>query len=119
MLASAQEGPKAAEVPNQGAGLASPDLTRALEFAKTLPESAHLAEVEEDLARLEAISGQFREAAQIMGDVIVIEGRTLGVDDPRIALSLKTYSEYSAKINQKTQARQAQQRRQQIRRTTF
>ena len=98
---------------------AEPYLMRAMEIARSLPESVQLAEVEENLALLEAHRGEFREAAQIMGDVIAIEGRTLSVDDPRIAQSLATYSGYFAKINQKAQARQAQERRREIRRTTF
>ena len=98
---------------------AEPYLMRAMEIARSLPESIQLAEVEKNLALLEAHRGEFREAAQIMGDVIAIEGRTLSVDDPRIARSLATYSAYFAKINQKAQARQAQERRRAIRRTTF
>lgn len=91
----------------------------AMEIARTLPESMQLAELEENLALLKAHRGEFREAAQIMGDVIVIEGRTLSVDDPRIAQSLATYSDYFAKINQKAQTRQARERRREIRRTAF
>jgi hypothetical protein len=98
---------------------AEPYLMRAMEIARNLPESVQLAEVEQNLALLEAHRGEFREAAQIMGDVIAIEGRTLNVDDPRIAQSLATYSGYFANINQKAQARQAQERRRAIRRTTF
>ena len=94
-------------------------LMRAMEIARSLPESVQLAEVEENLALLEAHRGEFREAAQIMGDVIAIEGRMLSVDDPRIAQALATYSGYFAKINQKAQSRQAQERRRAIRRTTF
>jgi tetratricopeptide (TPR) repeat protein len=96
-----------------------PYLTRALEIAKVLPESFQLAEIEENLALLEAHRGQFQEAAQTMELAIGIEERTLKPEDPRLAQSLESYSDYLKKSNQKAQARQAQQRAKAIRRTFF
>ena len=99
---------------------AEPYLLRALEIAKALPESVQLAEIEENLALLEAHRGQFHEAAQTMELVIAIEERTLRPEDPRLALSarvqsLESYSRYLKKINQRAQARQAEDRAKAIR----
>jgi tetratricopeptide (TPR) repeat protein len=79
--------------------LAEPYLLRALEIAKALPESVQLAEIEENLALLEAHRGQFHEAAQTMQLVIAIEERTLRPQDPRVAQSHKSYSNYLKKIS--------------------
>jgi tetratricopeptide (TPR) repeat protein len=98
---------------------AEPYLMRALEIAKALPESVQLAEIEENLALLEAHRGQFREAAQTMELVIAIEERTLKPEDPRVAQSLESYSGYLKKTNQKAQARLAAERAKAIRRTNF
>jgi tetratricopeptide (TPR) repeat protein len=91
-------------------------LMRALEIAKVLPESVQLAEIEENLALLEAHRGQFHEAAQTMELVIAIEERTLKPEDPRMAQSLESYSGYLKKINRKAQARLAADRAKAIRR---
>jgi tetratricopeptide (TPR) repeat protein len=98
---------------------AEPYLMRALEIARTLPESFQLAEIEENLALLEAHRSQFREASQTMELVIAVEERTLRLGDPRLAESLESYSSYLKKINQKAQARLAEDRAKAIRRTTF
>ncbi len=68
---------------------AEPYLLRALEIAKALPESVQLAEIEENLALLEAHREQFHEAAQTMELVIGIEERTLKPEDPRLARQSK------------------------------
>jgi len=104
---------------------AEPYVMRALEIAKALPESVQLAEIEENLALLEAHRGQFHEAARTMELVIAIEeraieARTLRPEDPRLALSarvqsLESYSRYLKKINQRAQARQAEDRAKAIR----
>ena len=99
--------------------VAEPYLLRALEIAKAIPESLQLAEIEENMALLDAQHGQFHEAAQIMEQVITIEGHTMRPDDPRVAQSLESYSTYLKKINQRAQARQAQDRAKAIRRTIF
>jgi len=98
---------------------AEPYVLRALEIAKTLPESIQLAEIEENLALLEAHRAQFHEAAETMELVLAIEERTLKPEDPRVAKSLESYSGYLKKINQKAEARQAEQRAKAIRRTSF
>jgi tetratricopeptide (TPR) repeat protein len=98
---------------------AEPYLLRALEIAKAIPESIQLAEIEENVALLEAHRGQFHEAAETMEQVIAIEDRTMRSEDPRLAQSLESYSGYLKKINQKAQARQAQDRARAIRRTFF
>jgi len=103
---------------------AEPYLMRALEIAKALPESFQLAEIEENLALLQAHRGQFHEAAQTMELVIAIEDRTLRSGDSRLALaarvqSLESYSGYLKKINQRAQARQAEDRAKAIRRALF
>lgn len=100
---------------------AEPYLLRALEVAKALPESFQLAEIEENLALLQAHRGQFHEAAQTMQQVIAIEDRTLRREDPRLALSarvqsLESYSAYLKKSNQRAQARQVEDRAKAIRR---
>ncbi len=104
--------------------LAEPYVMRALEIAKALPESVQLAEIEENLALLEAHRGQFHEAAQTMELVIAIEeraieARTMRPEDPRLAQSFESYSGYLKKINLRAQARQAQDRAKAIRRTFF
>jgi tetratricopeptide (TPR) repeat protein len=104
--------------------VAEPYLLRALEIAKSLPESLQLAEIEENMALLDAQRGQFHEAAQTMELVIAIEQRAveqqkLRSEDPRIAQSLESYSTYLKKINQRAQARQAQDRAKAIRRALF
>jgi hypothetical protein len=99
--------------------VAEPYLLRALEIAKALPESLQLAEIEENMALLEAQRGQFHEAARTMELVIAIEDRLLQPDDTRVARSLESYSSYLTKINQRAQARQAQDRAKAIRRTYF
>ncbi len=96
-----------------------PYLLRALEIDKALPESVQLAEIEENLALLEAHRGQFQVASQTMELVIGIEERTLKPEDSRLAESLESYSSYLTKINQKAQARQARERAKAIRRTFF
>jgi tetratricopeptide (TPR) repeat protein len=96
-----------------------PYLMRALEIAKALPESFQLAEIEENLALLQAHRGQFHDAAQTMELVIAIEDRTLRPRDPRVAQSLESYSGYLKKINQRAQARQAEDRAKAIRRALF
>jgi tetratricopeptide (TPR) repeat protein len=98
---------------------AEPYLLRALAIDKALPESIQLAEIEENLALLEAHRGQFHEATQTMEQVIAIEERTLRPEDPRLAQSLESYSTYLKKINQRAQARLAQDRAKAIRRTIY
>jgi tetratricopeptide (TPR) repeat protein len=93
-----------------------PYLMRALEIDKALPESVQLAEIEENLALLQAHRGQFHEAAHTMAVVIDIESRTLKPQDPRVAQSLESYSGYLKKINQRAEARQAEDRAKAIRR---
>jgi tetratricopeptide (TPR) repeat protein len=95
---------------------AEPYLMRALEIAKALPESFQLAEIEENLALLQAHRGQFHDAAQTMQQVIAIEDHTLRPEDLRVARSLESYSGYLKKINQRAQARQAEDRARAIRR---
>jgi tetratricopeptide (TPR) repeat protein len=95
---------------------AEPYLMRALEIAKALPESVQLTEIEENLAQLEAHRGQFHDAAQTMELVIAIEQRTLRPEDARLAQSFERYSGYLKKINQRAQARQAEDRAKAIRR---
>ncbi len=80
---------------------AEPYVLHALEIAKALPETAGRADVEEDLALLQAHRGQFRDAAQTMEHVIGIEERTLRPDDPRLARSLLSYAAYLRKIRHK------------------
>jgi tetratricopeptide (TPR) repeat protein len=94
---------------------AEPYLMRALEIAKALPESFQSAEIEENLALLQAHRGQFHDAAQTMKLVIAIEERTLRPEDPRVAQSLESYSGYLKKINQRAQARQVEDRAKAIR----
>jgi tetratricopeptide (TPR) repeat protein len=102
---------------------AEPYLMRALEIAEVLPESFQLAEIQENLALLQAHRGQFHEAVQTMELVIAIEERTLRSEDPRAlsarVQSLESYSSYLKKINQRAQARQAEDRAKAIRRTLF
>ena len=104
---------------NAEGGLSERARRRALEIAKALPESVQLAEIEENMALLEAQRGQFHEAARTMELVIASEDRLLQPDDTRVARSLESYSSYLNKINQRAQARQAQDRAKAIRRTYF
>lgn len=98
---------------------AEPYLMHGLEIAKALPESFQFAESKENLALLEAHRGQFHEAAQTMALVIAIEERTLGPEDPRLAQSFESYSGYLKKINQRAEARQAEDRAKAIRRAAL
>jgi Tfp pilus assembly protein PilF len=95
---------------------AEPYVLHALEIAQALPESVDRADVEENLALLQAHRNQFQEAAQTMQQVIAIEERTLQPDDPRLARSLDSYAGYLRKIRQKSEAERAEQRARIIRR---
>lgn len=90
-------------------------LSRALEIAKAVPESAQSADVEENLALLQAHRGQYREAVQTMEQVIAIEERTLRPNDARLAQSLESYAGYLKKTSQKPEARRAEERARVIR----
>jgi tetratricopeptide (TPR) repeat protein len=95
---------------------AEPFVQRALEIATALPESPDAADVEENLALLQAHRGQYRAAAQTMQQVIGIEERTLGPESPRLAGSLESYAGYLRKISQKSAAEQAERRARELRR---
>jgi tetratricopeptide (TPR) repeat protein len=95
---------------------AEPYVLQAIEIAKSVPESALLADIEENHALLFAHRGQYREAVQTMEAVIAIEERTLGPEDPRLARSLESYAGYLKKNSQKSEARQAENRARGIRR---
>ncbi len=98
---------------------AEPYVYRALEIAKTLPENAQRADIEENVALLQAHRTQYREAAQTMERVIAIEERTLGPENPRLAASLESYAAYLRKISQKTAAQRAEERARGIRRAAL
>lgn len=95
---------------------AEPYVLHALQIAQARPEDANRADVEENLALLQAHRGQFHEAAQTMQFAIGIEDRTLSPDDPRLARSLASYAAYLRKIRQKSDAERAEQRARLIRR---
>ena len=95
---------------------AEPYVLHALEIAKELPESPTGADVQENLALLQAHRGQFHEAAETMQQVIAIEERTLKSDDARLARSLDSYAAYLRKSKQKSEAERAEQRARIIRR---
>ena len=89
---------------------AEPYLHRALHAAYLLPENADRADVEENLALLEAHRGEFTEAVETMRRVIATEERMLGNQAPRLASSLASYATYLRKISQKSEAQRAEQR---------
>jgi tetratricopeptide (TPR) repeat protein len=92
---------------------------RALEIAKAIPENAQRADIEENLALLQAHRSQFRDAARTMEDVIAIEERTLGPGNTRLAGSLESYAGYLRKISQKSEAQRAEERARGIRRAAL
>lgn len=95
---------------------AEPYVRHALEIALMRPEDANRADIEENLALLQAHRAQYRDAVKTMERVIGIEERTLGPDDQRLARSLESYAAYLRKTNQKPQAQQAEQRARLMRR---
>jgi tetratricopeptide (TPR) repeat protein len=95
---------------------AEPYLLRALEIARALPDSPERADIEENMALLQAHRGEFHEAAQTMQQVIAIKERTLGPENPRLAGSLESYAGYLKKISQKAEAERAERRARMIRR---
>lgn len=97
---------------------AEPYVLRAFDIAQGIPESPARADIEENLALLQAHRNQFREAAQTMEHVIAIEERLLKSDDPRLAGSLDSYAGYLRKIKQKSEAERAEQRARIIRRAS-
>jgi Tfp pilus assembly protein PilF len=98
---------------------AEPYLLRALEIARALPDSPERADIEENLALLQAHRGEFHEAAQTMEQVITIEEQTLGPENPRLAGSLESYAGYLKKISHKAEAEQAERRARLIRRAAL
>jgi tetratricopeptide (TPR) repeat protein len=98
---------------------AEPYVLRAFDIAKTIPESAQRADIQENLALLQAHRAQYRDAAQTMEQVIAIEERTLGPENPRVAASLESYAGYLRKLSQKTEAQRAEQRARGIRRAAL
>jgi tetratricopeptide (TPR) repeat protein len=98
---------------------AEPYVFRALEIAKTLPEDAQRADIEENLALLQAHRAQYRDAAQTMEHVIAIEERTLGPENRRLAASLESYAAYLRKISEKSEAQRAEERARGIRRAAL
>jgi tetratricopeptide (TPR) repeat protein len=95
---------------------AEPYLLHALEIGKSVPESAQLADIEENQALLYAHRGQYRDAVQAMELAIAIEERTLGLEDPRLARSLDSYARYLKKTSKNSEARRAENRARSIRR---
>ena len=98
---------------------AEPYVLRALAIAKAVPENPLRADVEENLALLQAHRGQFREAVETMEQVIAIEERTLGTGSSRLAESLESYAAYLKKNSQKAEARRAEERARGIRRAAL
>jgi len=98
---------------------AEPYLLRALEIGRALPDSPERADIEENLALLQAHRGEFHEAAQTMEQVVAMEERILGPEDPRLAGSLESYAGYLKKISHKAEAEQAERRARLIRRAAL
>lgn len=93
---------------------AEPYLRRALAIARALPESPDQADIEQNLALLQAHRGHFEDAAESVRRAIAIEERTLGPEDARLAPALETYAAYLRKIGHKSEARKAEQRARQL-----
>ena len=97
---------------------AEPYVRQALEIgAQVFPESIQMAEFRENLALLAAHRGEFQAAAALQGDAISQKQQLLGAMDPQLAESLDLYSTYLKKINQKSEAKRAEARAKEIRRT--
>jgi hypothetical protein len=97
---------------------AEPYLREALQIGEQVfPDSIQMAEFRENLALLAAHRGEFQAAAALEGDAIAQKQQLLGAKDPQLAESLDTYSAYLKKINQKSEAKRAEARAREIRKT--
>jgi tetratricopeptide (TPR) repeat protein len=97
---------------------AEPYLRRALQIGEQVfPGSIQMAEFRENLALLAAHRGEFQAAASLLGEAITAKEQLLGAKDPQLAESFDTYSGYLKKINQKGEAKRAEARAREIRKT--
>jgi tetratricopeptide (TPR) repeat protein len=98
---------------------AEPYLRRALQIGlKVFPDSLQMAEFRENLALLAAHRREFQAAASLLGDAIAAKEKILGARDPQLAESFENYSVYLKKINQKAEAKHAEERAREIRRAS-
>jgi tetratricopeptide (TPR) repeat protein len=97
---------------------AEPYLREALRIGQQVfPDSIQMAEFRENLALVAAHHGDFQAAAALQGDALVAKQKLLGAKDPQLAESLEAYSGYLKKINQKSEAKRAEARAREIRKT--
>jgi hypothetical protein len=93
-------------------------LRRALQIGEQVfPDSVQMAEFRENLALLAAHHGEFQAAASLLGEAITAKEQILGAKAPQLVESLDTYSAYLKKINQKSEAKRAEARAKEIRKS--